>query len=71
MIVSKKYEKLVFSFVMSFVMSFVITAINIGFVDGFILKGLEAWSKAFFVAFPAIVIVSPLVRTIVHNVVKK
>ena len=75
MIVNKKYEQLVFAFVMSFIMScimsFVITGINIGLVDGFILKGLEAWSKAFFVAFPTIVLISPLVRAIVYNVVKQ
>ncbi len=73
--ISKKYEKLVFSFVMSlfmsFIMAFAITIINIGLVDGFILKALEAWSKAFFVAFAAIVMVSPLVKKTVHVLVKK
>jgi hypothetical protein len=69
--ISRKYERLVFAFVMSFIMScimsLVITIINLGFIDGLILKWLEAWGKAFLFAFPVITIVGPMVRMIVHK----
>lgn len=61
-----KYAPLVFSFfmalLMSGLMSMVITIYNIGLVDGLAGIWLRAWVFAFIVAFPSIVVVTPLVR---------
>ncbi|MBE1301452.1 MAG: DUF2798 domain-containing protein [Alteromonadaceae bacterium] len=61
-----KYRQYVFAFfmalLMSCLMSFVITWFNIGLVSGFWLTWLNAWSFAFLVAFPAVILVSPLVH---------
>jgi len=56
---------------MSGFMSFVVTLINVGFVDGFIMKWLNAYWRAFLVAFPTIMIVVPLVRKFVGFLVSE
>lgn len=56
---------------MSFFMSGVITLINMGLVDGFIKMWLEAFIKAFLVAYPTIMLVVPQVRRIVKKLVKE
>jgi hypothetical protein len=50
-------------------MSLVICIYNVGFIDGIISTWLKAWGFAFMVAFPAVIIVSPLVRKIVNILV--
>ena len=51
-------------------MSFVISVLNVGFVSNIINIWLEAWSFAFFVAFPTVLLVSPTVRKLVLLVIK-
>ena len=72
--INKKYEMLLFSFLMSVVMSgfmsFIVTLINIGFINGFIYLWLNAYWKAFLIAFPTIFFVVPQVRKIVSILVK-
>ncbi|PID48362.1 MAG: hypothetical protein CR967_00255 [Proteobacteria bacterium] len=72
--IAKKYEFLVFSFFMSLFMSIlmsgVITFINIGLVEDFAFIWLEAFCKAFVVAFPAVLVVVPQVRKIVKILVR-
>lgn len=67
----KKYEKYLFALimgtVMSFIMSFIITFINLGFIDGFVFKWLEAFVKAAVCAIPIITVVAPRVRKIVDR----
>ena len=62
----KKYEVILFSFLMSMFMSgfmsFIITYINLGFIDNFIFLWLNAYWKAFIIAFPTIFIIVPQVR---------
>jgi hypothetical protein len=56
---------------MSGIMSFVITLLNLGLVDGLASIWLHAWGIAFVVAFPTIVLVTPVVRALVNLVVEK
>ncbi len=69
-----RYQSIVFAFVMSFtmsfIMSFVITFFNLGWVDGFITLWLKSWVFALAVAFPAIMLVAPLVKKAVVFLIK-
>jgi len=56
---------------MSCFMSLVISIFNVGLIDGIVQIWLKAWSFAFVVAFPTIVVVSPIVRKLVGLVVEK
>lgn len=73
--VDKKYEAILFALVngafMSGFMSFVITFLNIGFVDNFIFLWLGAYWKAFLVAFPIILIITPKIRKLVNHFIIK
>lgn len=53
---------------MSGIMSFVITAFNVGLVPNIISLWLKAWGFAFMVAFPTIMIISPIVHKLVSLV---
>jgi len=70
--ISRKHHKIVFSFfmalLMSCIMSFVISVFNVGMVTNIVTIWLKAWSFAFVVAFPAIIIVSPIVHKLVSLV---
>jgi len=70
--ISRKYHKTIFSFFMalfmSCIMSFVISVFNVGMVTNIIVIWLKAWSFAFIVAFPTIIIVSPIVHKLVSLV---
>ncbi|MFV7789921.1 DUF2798 domain-containing protein [Aliarcobacter lanthieri] len=72
--IDKKYEKYVFAIlmgsIMSFIMSFIISFINLGFIDGFFIKWMEAFFKAAVCAIPIISIVAPRVKKIVGKIVK-
>jgi hypothetical protein len=52
-------------------MSMIITFINLGLVDGFILKWMEACVKAFIFAFPIVFIVAPIVHNITNKLIIK
>lgn len=54
---------------MSCLMSFVITIFNIGLVDEILFIWLKAWGFAFVVAFPIVIVVSPVVRRLVENII--
>ena len=72
--INRKYERIVFAFFMalfmSFIMSFIISFINLGFIDGFFLKWMEAFFKAAVCAIPIISVVAPFVKKIVLKVIK-
>jgi len=72
--IDKKYERVLFSLFMSAFMSgfmsLVITFINMGMVDGFIYIWLNAYWRAFIIAFPTIFIIVPQVRKLVLILVK-
>lgn len=73
--IPRKYEFYVFTFLMALFMSFfmsgVITLINIGWVDGFFGLWIEAFIKAFVIAYPTIMVVVPQVRRVVNMVVRQ
>jgi hypothetical protein len=73
--INPKHQKLVFAFfmalMMSCLMSFVITVFNIGLHNGVIHLWLKAWCFAFFVAFPAITLVSPIANKLTLYVTKQ
>ena len=50
-------------------MSFVISLFNVGFVNNILTIWLKAWGFSFVVAFPAVVVVSPVVRKLVSLVI--
>jgi Protein of unknown function (DUF2798) len=54
---------------MSGIMSFVISVFNVGLIDGIFFIWLKAWLLAFVIAFPTIVLVTPLVRKLVSLVI--
>lgn len=72
--IDKKYQHIVFAFfmalLMSCLMSLVITLFNVGPVSNLLSLWLQAWGVAFIVAFPAVVIVSTMVRKLVVWVIK-
>jgi uncharacterized membrane protein YjjB (DUF3815 family) len=72
--ISRKYQRVVFSFfmalLMSGIMSFVISVFNVGLVSNIISIWLQAWSFAFVVAFPTILVVAPLVHKLVAMVLQ-
>lgn len=73
MMIPSRYSPYVFSFFMSLlmsgVMSFCITTLNLGWVADLLWLWLKAWSAAFVIAFPTIVLVTPLVRKLVSLVI--
>ena len=74
MYIAKRYEHIAFALIMaglmSGFMSLVVTTFNIGLIDGLLGKWLQAWSFAFMVGFPAILILSPLVRKLLKVIVR-
>lgn len=72
MISSKQY-KTIFAFFMALfmsgIMSFVICVFNVGLVKNIFTIWLEAWSFAFVVAFPTVIIVFPIVHKLVLFVI--
>ena len=73
--IPSKYQHLVFAFfmagLMSCLMSLVISIFNVGLVDNILQVWLHAWGFAFVVAFPAVLVVVPLVRRLVTLAIKK
>lgn len=73
--IARKYHRLVFSFFMSLlmsgIMSFVISVFNLGLVSDIFFIWLKAWGFAFAVAFPTIMLVSPIVFKLVELVLTK
>jgi hypothetical protein len=73
--IPRKYQHQVFAFfmagLMSCLMSLVISIFNVGLVDNILQIWLHAWGFAFVVAFPAVLVVAPLVRRLVNLVIKK
>ena len=50
-------------------MSLAISIFNVGLVYNILSIWLKAWIFAFFIAFPAIIIVSPVVKKLVFKVI--
>jgi hypothetical protein len=73
--IDKKYERVLFSLFMSAFMSgfmsLVVTFINMGLVENLIYMWLDAYWRAFLIAFPTIFVVVPQVRRVVGLLIKQ
>jgi hypothetical protein len=74
-LIPKKYTPYVFSFFMALLMSCIMSGVicihNLGFVDNIVAIWLKAWGFAFVVAFPVVIVVSPIVKRLVSLVVSE
>ena len=72
--INERYEHLVLAFfmalLMSCIMSLVISVFNVGFVSDIVNIWLKAWSFAFCVGLPVVLLVSPTVRRLVDLAIK-
>jgi hypothetical protein len=59
------------SLLMSGIMSLVISVFNVGWVSDIVSIWLNAWLFAFVVAFPTIIMVSPVVHKLVSLALKE
>ncbi len=68
--IPKKYEQLLFSLILSGQMSLLVSGIAtfraMGLAHHFLYSWLGAWATAWLFAFPAVMLVSPITRRIVH-----
>ncbi len=71
----KRFEQIAFGFLLSGMMSFIVsgisTALAKGVTGGLPLQWLLAWMPSWAVAFPAVLVVAPLVRRILGHIVIK
>ena len=69
-----KYTQLIFSFFLSIFMSCVVSGVSVfnttGLIDGFVGLWMTAWLKSWVVAFPTILIIAPLTRRLVEELVR-
>ena len=73
--IPKRFENVVFGLLLSAMMSFLVTGIsnvmNIGVSDpDFLFKWMRSWGTSWAFAFPVVLFVAPIVRKIVHGLVK-
>lgn len=72
---NKKYSNLLFAFLMSILMAFlmsgVLTAIHLGFTPHFIVQWLHSFALAWPIAFPSILLITPVVRKAVAKLTKQ
>jgi hypothetical protein len=71
--IARRFEHVVFSLLLSGMMSLIVSGISTvlakGFTSGLIQQWLMAWLPSWAIAFPAILVVAPLVRRLVHKLV--
>ncbi|MFW3398441.1 DUF2798 domain-containing protein [Aliarcobacter butzleri] len=51
-------------------MSFIVSFINLGLIDDFFIKWIEAWIKAFIISIPIVSVVIPISKKIVFKIIK-
>ena len=73
--IPERYALVTFYFfmalLMSGLMSLVVTTINMGWVPNLVSIWIKAWTVGFIAALPAIMVVTPMVKKIVQNLVAK
>ncbi|WP_299916095.1 DUF2798 domain-containing protein [uncultured Roseobacter sp.] len=69
-----KYQHFVFGFILSGLMSFMVSGIatfrTVGLIDGFVMLWITNWLPSWSVAFPTLLLVSPIARRIVAKLVR-
>ena len=73
--IPKRFEGVVFGLLLSAMMSFLVTGIanvmGVGVSDPeFFAKWVRSWATSWAFAFPVVLFVAPVVRKIVHRLVK-
>ncbi|ALS97055.1 DUF2798 domain-containing protein [Lacimicrobium alkaliphilum] len=67
--VSPRFKAVLTSFFMSLsmscIMSLVVTLYNLGLPEGLLYIWVKAWGFGFMVAFPVVLVISPLIRRLV------
>jgi hypothetical protein len=70
-----RYASVVLPFILSILMTCIISLVStllaIGFEPAFTMKWLRAWGASWVIAFPALMLVLPVVRRITAAVVEK
>ena len=66
----KKLEPIAFGLLLSGMMSFIVSTISTYLAIGSLSGLLGAWISSWAIAFPAVLVVAPLVRRILKSVVK-
>ena len=70
-----KYGQITFIFFVSICMSCVVSGVSVlntvGFVDAFFGLWITSWMKSWFIAFPSLLIIAPLVRRFVDTLLVK
>lgn len=73
--IPRKFQKIVFSFFMALLMSgiisFSMSLVHVGIAKELIFIWLTSWPIAFIVAFPCIMLVSPIVNKLVALILEK
>ncbi len=68
--INRKYHRIVFAFfmalLMSCVMALAISIFNVGLVSNIVYVWLRAWTFAFIVAFPIVIVVAPIVFNMLY-----
>lgn len=69
-----RYEHFVFGLVLSGLMSFMVSGIatfrSLGMIDGFAVLWITNWLPSWIVAFPTLLVVSPVARRLVSKLVR-
>lgn len=69
-----RYQQYVFGFILSGLMSFMVSGIatyrSLGMIDGFFLVWITNWLPSWTVAYPTLLVVSPITRRIVSKLVR-
>ncbi|MGE4444931.1 MAG: DUF2798 domain-containing protein [Candidatus Altimarinota bacterium] len=55
---------------MSFIISGILIVVNLGFVNKFLFIWLNAWWKAWIVAFPSVLFIIPFVKKVMAKFIK-
>lgn len=70
-----KFAPIAFGFVLSALMSLLVSGIatlrTAGLIDGFVALWMGAWLPSWVIAFPVVLVVAPVARRIVANLVKR
>ncbi|WP_299672266.1 DUF2798 domain-containing protein [uncultured Roseobacter sp.] len=69
-----RYQHILFGFILSGLMSFMVSGIatfrSLGLIDGFFMLWITNWLPSWSVAFPTLLIVSPLTRRLVAKLTR-
>ncbi|KUM54622.1 DUF2798 domain-containing protein [Rheinheimera sp. EpRS3] len=51
------------------IISFVLIALNLGFVQGFVLTWLKSWGMAYLIVIPAILLIGPRLQAKIEQII--